>query len=256
MLFMGFEGMEDPSKKISFGTGTHRPTFPDQIAHDRFGNEQTPFRGVKEVGPGQYDNHIFTDFTKIKKPLSNKGYVLGARTGQKDFYQLVDRAPSPTHYQDVTRKDVKKSLKPFHSSSNRFKREASFVGPGPGAYEHLVERNRSVQSLHSFGGRTQSVPHVDIKCTAKEDLSCENCNEKPVGDFYQYKSSVLCNRCYEYNFKWQEKYSRAYLTSFKKARDCSFMHEHEGTTAVIQKISDKELKKLKQKEAYLSLYWS
>lgn len=37
------------SNKLSFGTGTDRPTFPDQIPNDRFGNENTPFRGVKEV---------------------------------------------------------------------------------------------------------------------------------------------------------------------------------------------------------------
>ena len=63
---------------------------------------------------------------------------------------------------------------------------------------------------------------------------CENCNQKPDGDYYQYKSSVLCTKCYDYNFKWQEKYSRSYLTSFKKSRDCSFLHEHAGTTAAIQ----------------------
>ncbi len=40
----------------------------------------------------------------------------------------------------------------------------------PGAYEHEVERNRNVQMLHSFGGRTQSVPHVDIKCTVNHHI--------------------------------------------------------------------------------------
>ena len=34
----------------------------------------------------------------------------------------------------------------------------------PGAYEHEVQRNRSVQMLHSFGGRAHTIPHVDIKC--------------------------------------------------------------------------------------------
>jgi len=65
-------------------------------------------------------------------------------------------------------------------------------------------------------------------------FKCENCQQQPTGDFYQLKSSILCSRCFEYNYKWQEKYSRAYLSTFKKARDCSFMHEHDGTTAVVQ----------------------
>jgi hypothetical protein len=77
-------------------------------------------------------------------------------------------------------------------------------------------------------------------------------------------------------------YKNRYLSSFQKARDCSFIHEHEGTTAsiqvikirffylfqmgfiilllsynynVLQKMNEKELRKLRQKEAYLSLYW-
>ena len=34
---------------MSFITGVDRPIFPSQIANDRFGNENTPFKGVKEV---------------------------------------------------------------------------------------------------------------------------------------------------------------------------------------------------------------
>jgi hypothetical protein len=48
-----------------------------------------PFRGVKEVGPGQYNNHQFTTFTNFNKHISKKGYVLGARTAQRQFYQFV-----------------------------------------------------------------------------------------------------------------------------------------------------------------------
>lgn len=256
MLFMGFEGMEEPSRHISFGTSAERPTFPNQIAHDRFGNENNPFRGVKDVGPGQYNNNEFTTFTYFNKPISNKGFIFGARTAQRQFYELKQRAPSPTHYQNVESKNIKPTYIPFSTTAKRFENDLKDSKPGPGAYEHNVERNRSVQSLHSFGGRTKSVPHIDIKCTVHNNIKCNNCNQVPNGDFYQYKSNILCNRCYEYNYKWQEKYNRAYLESFKKARDCSFIHEHNGTTAAIQKVSDKELRKLKQKEAYLSLYWS
>ena len=45
------------------------------------------------------------------------------------------------------------------------------------------------------------------------------------------------------------------MASFNKARDCSFMHIHEGTTAKIQKMSERDIKKLQRKESYLSLYW-
>jgi len=48
-----------------------------------------PFRGVKDVGPGQYNNHQFTTFTNFNKHISKKGYVLGARTAQRQFYQFI-----------------------------------------------------------------------------------------------------------------------------------------------------------------------
>ncbi len=167
--------------------------------------------------------------------MSLKGYVLGARTGQRQFYSEEVRAPTPTRYQSTEPKFVKPSLNPFNMSDTRFKKEKKAVEPGPGAYEHDVERNRCCQMLHSFGGRVKAMPHVDIKCIVNGALrNCENCSQPAAGDFYLAKSSLLCNRCFEYNFKWQEKYSRAYLSTFKKARDCTFMHEHSGTTAAIQ----------------------
>lgn len=253
---MGFEGMEEPSKHVSFGTSADRPIYPSQIPNDKFGNEFNPWHGTKDAGPANYDNDQFTTFTYNNKPMTKLGYVLGARTAQRKYFATEFRAPTPTRYQDMEKEIPKPSFKPFNNSASRFLKENKAIQPGPGAYEHNVERNRSVAMLHSFGGRAKTIPHVDIKCIVHNVVkNCDNCNTKPEGDFYQFKSTILCTKCYEYNYKWQEKYSRSYLVSFKKARDCSFMHEHAGTSAAIQKISDKELRKLKQKEAYLSLYY-
>lgn len=253
---MFFGGMEEPSAHVSFGTSADRPCFPTQVANDKFGNQMTTLTGVKDVGPGQYDNNYTTAFVNEKHPTSNKGYSMGARTEVREFYTKEVKAPSPTHYQNVEPQFVKPNLNAFNMSDSKFKKTHHIVEPGPGSYEHDVERNRNVQMLHSFGGRVKTIPHVDIKCIVHNSVKiCENCNQPPSGDFYQLKSNVLCTRCFEYNYKWQEKYSRAYLSTFKKARDCSFMHEHSGTTAAVQKVSGKELRKLKQKEAYLSLYW-
>ena len=124
--------------------------------------------------------------------------------------------PSPTHYQsDIERPVAKPSFKSFNASASRFPPDSKEVRPGPGTYEPSVERNRNVQMLHSFGGRTHVVPHVDLKCVAQTSsgatasIKCESCNQAPVGDFYECKETTLCSRCYEYNFKWQEKYTRA-----------------------------------------------
>lgn len=74
------------SQRISFGTRADRPTYPDEIPHDRFGNQHNPHRGVLNVGPGQYENHLKTAFTNQTKPMSIHGYVLGARTAQRNFF--------------------------------------------------------------------------------------------------------------------------------------------------------------------------
>jgi hypothetical protein len=156
-----------------------------------------------------------TTFTNFNKPLSQKGYVIGARLAKREAYQIVNAdVPASNVYQNVERSPVKPSFRPFNSSAERFQSDFSSstkeLLPGPGSYEaHNVQQNRSVKQLHTFGGRTKSVPHVSIKCKADEQIKCENCNEYPQGDFYQLKKKILCNRCYEYNFKWQEKFSRA-----------------------------------------------
>ncbi len=85
-----------------------------------------------------------------------KGYVLGARTEQRKFYSSEIRAPSPTHYQPSKQKFVKPLLNPFNMSDERFQKEKKVVGPGPGAYEHNVKRNRTVEMIHSFGGRAMT----------------------------------------------------------------------------------------------------
>lgn len=148
----------------------------------------------------------------MKKPLSLKGYILGARTQERSFSPLVSIAPPPTQYQpsNTQPKDIKKPLKPFNSSADRFSRHGKKeVIPGPGTYELDVERNRSVQMLHTFGGRVTMVPVVNYKCTINNTDCCENCNEKVKGDYYEFKKHVLCTTCFEYNLKWQEKYTRS-----------------------------------------------
>lgn len=251
---MNFLESDNPKKHVSFGTGMDRPTFPDQIANDRFGNEMNPLRGVKDVGPGQYDNHEHTTFTNFDKKISLKGYILD-RTSKRNFSPLLTCAPPPTTYQNEEPKDFKTAFKAFNVGAKR-KSEKIIEGPGPGTYEFDVARNRKVQMFHSFGGPTNMIPIVETKCISIEADKCENCNEETLGDYYMFKTHALCSKCFDYNWKWQEKYARSFLSSFKKTRDCKSIHDHQGTTAAIQKTSNKEIRKLKQKEAYLSLYWA
>lgn len=103
-----------------------------QMANDKFGNEMTTITGVKGVGPGQYANNQMTSFVHNleKKPVSLKGYSMGARTEKREFYSQEVRAPSPTHYQKTDPVFVKPSLNAFNMSDNRFKKEHRIVMPG------------------------------------------------------------------------------------------------------------------------------
>ena len=102
-----------------------------------------------------------------------------ANGSKKFFFSAVVRAPSPTHYQHKKKKRVRPFFKPFNQSDKRFKSAYSELNPGPGAYEHAVQQNRNVQMLHTFGGRTKSVPHVDIKCTIYNSLKVEKLQCSP-----------------------------------------------------------------------------
>jgi len=50
LLLLLFSGDETAPSNVAFGTtAINRPTFPTDIAHDCFGNNQTPLRGVPNL---------------------------------------------------------------------------------------------------------------------------------------------------------------------------------------------------------------
>ncbi|UJR26911.1 hypothetical protein I4U23_008221 [Adineta vaga] len=253
---------DEPPAKIVFGTtALNRPTFPTDIAHDCFGNQQTPLRGVPNLGPGAYNNEEKTNFRYVleQQPMSRRGYTFNARTEKRKTFEPKIDVPSPDTYQmDLTRlPSTKRAFKPFNEVSERFKARARSADiPGPGSYECDVKQNRQIHMLHSFGGRTKLIPAVKTKCVALNTDKCAVCSQTTTGDYYQYRNEILCPKCFNFNWQWQEKYKRTYLQAFQKVRDCSSIHDHAGTSAKIQLADDKSTKKLQRKEAYLSLYWA
>ncbi|CAF5178913.1 unnamed protein product, partial [Rotaria magnacalcarata] len=230
------------SSDVAFGTTAQdRPTFPTDIAHDCFGNHQTPLRGVPQLGPGSYNNEDKSTFRYVldHQPMSRRGYTFNARTEQRKTFEPKIDVPSPDAYQmDLTHlPDKKRSFKPFDAASQRFHTRCKSAGaPGPGSYECDVKQNRQVHMLHNFGGRTKLVPLVKTKCMPLNTDKCLICLQTPVGDYYQYRKEILCATCYNFNWQWQEKFKRTYLQAFQKVRDCSYVHEHAGTSAKIQVI--------------------
>ena len=50
LLCLLYSGEEPAPSNVAFGTTfLNRPTFPTDIAHDYFGNSQTPLRGVENM---------------------------------------------------------------------------------------------------------------------------------------------------------------------------------------------------------------
>ncbi|CAF0771313.1 unnamed protein product [Adineta ricciae] len=252
---------DEPPAKVVFGTGfANRPTFPTDIQHDCFGNYQTPIRGVPNLGPGSYENDAKSSFRYVldQQPMSRRGYTFNARTEKREAFVPKTDVPSPDTYQkDLTaREHTRRAFKPFDVGGERLPSMAKHGNlPGPGTYQWDVKQNRQVHMRHSFGGRTSLIPVIKTKCAPTNTDQCQICRKQPVGDYYQFHKEILCASCFNFNWQWEEKFKRPHLQAFQKVRDCSDVHEHGGTTAKVQLVDDRLIKKLQRKEAYLSLYW-
>lgn len=212
------------------------------------------------VGPASYNNEEKTTFRYVleHQPMSRRGYSFNARTEKRETFVPKTDVPSPETYQmdlNVIPK-TKRAFRPFNAACERSTTPVKpNDAPGPGTYESDVKQNRQVHMLHSFGGRTKMIPAVKTKCMISNTDKCLICSKSPVGDYYQYRNEILCASCFNFNWQFQEKFKRTHLQAFQKVRDCSHIHDHAGTTAQIQLVDERQMKKLQRKEAYLSLYW-
>jgi hypothetical protein len=105
----------------------------------------------------------------------------------------------------------------------------------------------------------------DIVCSAKKiDAKCDMC-ENEINNVYWKNArihSVLCRGCYNARVLNIKNKSRGVIERFrnlkvmdsqyKKKRNCSFFHEHNGTKAHVYILSPKEFKKRCQRENLLN----
>lgn len=163
-------------KAVSFGTTLDRGLFPHVCAPDRTGNELYPLRGAPHRGPGCYNNAEVSSFTYNldKWKCSTRGYSCGARTDPRfgKVHQLV--TPSPPQYQTEWTKprNTAPAYKPFQTSATRFKELTvdPMITPGPGIYEHDVQRNRQVHWPQQFGAPIKPIQPDSVKKTLKTEL--------------------------------------------------------------------------------------
>lgn len=251
----------DGRRAVAFGTTLNRELLPMKVPPNRFGNE-LGLRGAPNRGPGCYDNAEVSGFIYELdgRPVCKRGYSVGARTAARFPKPAHMDVPGPPTYQEVISKPIHfdEAFKPFNVGATRFPAINKDHGghPGPGAYEFDAKRDRKVKFHGSFGGPQTLITSVVIKCNEfGEPDTCKSCRNPPVGDYYEYKKVHLCRKCYDHHLKTGEKYTKSYLQSFYKVRDCSNIHNHEGTNARLMLKTERDLKKQRFREAYMSLYF-
>ncbi|KAM4736744.1 ciliary microtubule-associated protein 3 [Anableps anableps] len=165
-------------RRVTFGSSQERKIFPYDFAPDRLGNhmkrEEAP-----HLGPGCYDNHEFGTiiYNLQKKPESQRGYVLSARTATRfpPFKKMM--TPSPQHYQqDQSQSRVSLPGRvPFSSNTQRFKKKTKAFDdtPGPGTYVQNAETNRKVVWPMCFGKPDWSKLPQQERKTVKVDLTSD-----------------------------------------------------------------------------------
>ncbi|XP_075054248.1 ciliary microtubule-associated protein 3 [Mixophyes fleayi] len=159
-----------------FGSRQERNLFPYNCASDRLGNELAPIRGTPNVGPGSYNNEEFTNLKHLqqRKPLSKKGYCLGARTAPRFPPDSKIVTPGPTEYQSFFSKErtFLPSIAPFNASAVRFPDEITdfSLHPSPGTYELHTEQGRKVSWPGKFGSPDWSAVPTLKKRTVRAEL--------------------------------------------------------------------------------------
>ncbi|XP_068125525.1 ciliary microtubule-associated protein 3 isoform X1 [Hyperolius riggenbachi] len=168
----------DTSKKVCFGSTQDRKHFPHHCAPDRLGNELAPIRGAPNRGPGCYNNEEVTNMVYLqhRKPMSKKGYTLGARTAVRFNPNEKMETPSPAEYQSSWSKERTFSANyvPFSIQAVRFPDKMSdlSLNPGPGVYEREIHVGRKVSWPGQFGSIDwSSVPSLQKRTLRSELLT-------------------------------------------------------------------------------------
>lgn len=99
------------------------------------------------------------------------------------------------------------------------------------------------------------MPVTETKCIPYIQDKCNKCHVLCSNDYWQLGYiQFLCHPCMVEEKLLHEMYDEKTLRQFKKLRNCSFKHRHEGTTASIKLIPWNKILKKEQIECYLDLY--
>ncbi|NXF53526.1 PIFO protein, partial [Oceanites oceanicus] len=172
-------GLTDVQQRISFGSCQERKMFPLHHAPDRLGIQLIAIRGDPSLGPGCYLNQERSSlrYSLENKPLSKKGYVIGARTAQRFIAEPQTVTPGPATYQSFWKKERKcqPAYAPFSIKTPRFPEKPSDKEffPGPGTYKADKQLHKKITWLMKFGSPDWSLVPMPAKRMLKMELSID-----------------------------------------------------------------------------------
>ncbi|NWX49715.1 PIFO protein, partial [Steatornis caripensis] len=178
-LAFPFPDLTDMQKRISFGSRQERKVFPLYHATDRLGIQMIAIRGNPSLGPDCYlsQERSSLRYSLKNKPLSKKGYVIGARTAQRFIPEPQTVTPSPATYQSFWKKERKCQLAyaPFSIKAPRFpdKHSDKELSPGPGTYTPDKQLNKKVTWPMKFGSPDWSSVPMPAQRMLKMELTVD-----------------------------------------------------------------------------------
>ncbi|CAH1128858.1 unnamed protein product [Ceutorhynchus assimilis] len=239
-------------EKLCFGSTISRDTAP-------IGKGLSPFQKTKapelfKQGPGSYDTEHYTSalYPILNKIRSKRGVATLANK-EKRFKEKFIRTPSPGRYEVTKNLETKQAAAPFNIKSSYGRPENNL--PGPGTYHiEKTKKCRRTRFMDNFGHPTM-IYAVEFNCVPVPVDACLKCKEICKGDYWHRDYAVfLCHLCWEEERFIKELYTKQQLKEFKKIRNCSFEHNHEGCEAATLILPPNKLKKKLRLENYLDLY--
>ncbi|CAH8842237.1 unnamed protein product [Trichobilharzia szidati] len=153
----------------SLTSPAERLLYPEAIPHHRLGITLTPISNHGLAGPATYDPQFtgINDFSK--KPMSLRGYTLGARTAPRLTSQLQNtNAPDPGAYQNHINNTlaVKPNKRPFNRCAPRSNMSPNVTSTvGVGTYDITSEIGRRVQWQRDTMLHPVNLPTIEQKST-------------------------------------------------------------------------------------------
>ncbi|NXJ70498.1 PIFO protein, partial [Rostratula benghalensis] len=170
-------GPTDVQKRISFGSCQERKMFPLHHAPDRLGVQLIAIRGSPALGPGCYLSQESSSFrySLENKPLSQKGYVLGARTAQRFKPEPQVRKPH-SKSTCISPTDQGRAVKFQYCNHHTPAPEMRYFVPvffRPGTYETDKRLPKKITWPMKFGSPDWSLVPMPAKRMLKMELTID-----------------------------------------------------------------------------------